>query len=64
MSGATLYLLSAEQCSKPDDYQCNSNGECIAGTQVCDNVPDCEDGDDEDSNKCQNGTFFFIIYEG
>ena len=36
---------------KPGDFCCN-DGVCIDAKYVCDNIPHCEDGEDEDVEIC------------
>ena len=36
------------------EYQCN-DGRCINKKYVCDNNPNCADGDDEDVEMCKHG---------
>lgn len=40
-------LICFAECT-PSEYKCHS-GHCIEGHRRCDHVPDCPDGDDEDS---------------
>lgn len=44
----------------PDDFICN-NGQCIKGSQFCDNHPDCEDNSDE-INCCKYYNFLNFIH--
>ena len=41
-----LFIL--DSCDD-DEFRCN-DGDCIPGSYVCDDDPDCSSGEDEDQN--------------
>lgn len=34
-------------------WQCEASKECIPVAYLCDNIPDCDDGSDEDPARCK-----------
>ena len=46
---------SVDTCHK-EEYRCNS-GDCISSAFVCDGIPDCQDGDDEEGCRVLSSLF-------
>lgn len=46
----TQFRKNCEECLN-DEFEC-ADGTCIIRTRLCDGVPDCDSGDDEDENLC------------
>ncbi|XP_054258708.1 uncharacterized protein LOC128983440 [Macrosteles quadrilineatus] len=44
--------VPGKTCAK-NFWQCAGKGECIPAHYMCDTVPDCEDGSDEEPNMCK-----------
>jgi len=44
---STLLRLGSGQCSA-GEYQCAVGSTCVPAAQLCDGVPHCSDGSDED----------------
>lgn len=57
-----LFILPDAKIEKDvcpsEQFTCNSNGECIPMSWVCDGNPDCSNESDEQAcSKCYNGNF-------
>lgn len=46
------YLVEGSRC---EEWQCKS-GQCLSHEQVCDGIPQCDDGSDEDDKYCKGYT--------
>ena len=40
----------------PNDFRCKVGGGCVGATYVCDGLPECSDGSDEEEEFCGEGT--------
>ncbi|XP_076299466.1 uncharacterized protein LOC143218263 [Lasioglossum baleicum] len=44
--------LTKQACSRINQYECRTSGDCIAVYNVCDGIPQCADGSDEAADLC------------
>ena len=44
--------LDCVACTNPDYFNCTKSNKCLHPDLVCDGHPQCEDGEDEDLDKC------------
>lgn len=46
-------MLQARQCGPDRPFKCNSTGQCMINSVVCNGYEDCTDGSDENINLCK-----------